>query len=49
MQTLDGQTVFETQYNDELWMVGTGMVVIGMILVVTSFWQLGWFGTWHGE
>ena len=46
---MEKQPVFETEYNDMVWMIGTATLAVGTILVVSSFWQLGWFGTWHGE
>jgi len=43
------QKHFETPYNDLLVIVEYCIVAVGGLLVVTAFFRLGWFGTWHGR
>lgn len=43
------QQKFETPYNDLLVTVEYVLIAIGMMLVITSFLRLGWFGTYQGD
>ncbi|KAF6026364.1 PEMT [Bugula neritina] len=48
-ETMVNQKHFETPYNDLLVIVEYCIVAVGGLLVVTAFFRLGWFGTWHGD
>lgn len=46
---LASQPVFETAYKTEIEYLALALLVMGTIFVVTSVWQLGYTGTFHGK
>lgn len=49
MDVLNTQRKFETPFNELLDYTGLFMIGFGMLFVITSFYQLGWCGTFHGK
>ncbi|XP_786598.3 phosphatidylethanolamine N-methyltransferase [Strongylocentrotus purpuratus] len=49
------QLAIGTQYTwalletDLVWMIGTGLLAVGIILVISSFFALGFYGTYLGD